>query len=198
MLWPREQIQNCWVDELQVFPFFFAQHFLISPFRSQSWGSSLHVTSNRIFDSVLPMKIRIHLWIHGCRVKLGGNNKHPLPTAGHFVKYAAVRGAGGLLGPFHPALTNFGEDACPVCPQRAGVAAHVLLFCHSWESSALDHILVGWWVLLHLSLAFPSKSGVNRAQQTVILASWQWFLWLTRVWVEVLWKIIIKKNYFYF
>lgn len=58
------------------------------------------------------------------RDKAGGNNKHPLPTAGHFVKCAAVRGAGGLLGPSDPALTHFREGGCPGCPWRTGVAAH--------------------------------------------------------------------------
>lgn len=175
---------------------------------SQSRGVFLPGTSNRIFDCVVPVKIRIHLWMGRLRIKPGGNNKQQLPTAEHFVKFAAVRGAGGLLGPFHPALTSFREGGCPVCPQRTGVPAWVLLSCHSWGTriktpGVLSSCIPLRWddespcTLLWLCM-FPNKSGVNRARQTVILVSWQWLLWLTswRVQVQFLWKTIIKKREF--
>jgi len=51
--------------------------------------------------------------------------KKPWPTTEQFIKYAAVRGAGGLLGPFHQSLPNLGWRSSPVFCQGEQVWQHM-------------------------------------------------------------------------
>lgn len=210
MSWPREQIQNCWVDELQVFPFFFAQHFLISPFIFQSHGGLvfLHRTSNRTFDSVLPENTKIHLWIGRLRVKPGGNNKHPLPRAGHCKICSCERGW-RAVGSLSPSSDQLWRGSCPVCPQRTRVAAHIPLFCHSWGIRKRAPGVLSSWITLMMNPPAPFLGFAYfliKVVSTGLNKQWFWFLFdgsdccgsqAGRVWVENLRKMIIREKYFY-
>lgn len=111
--------------------------------------------------------------------------KKPLPTIEQVLKYAAIRGAGGLLGPFHQGLPNLVWIGSPlllfcqggqVWQHRGSCSATPEVSAEEPEESSEAGSHVFWWVDLSSCAVlwlcrFPNRTGVSRAQQTAILAA---------------------------
>lgn len=107
------------------FSLFLVQHFLISTFISVLWFY-LHVTSNRPFDPVLSMKIRIHLWMGKHRVKSASNNKKTIAYNWAGFEICSYKRGWRLIrtlssGSPQPWVERLSSP--PLLPGRAGVAA---------------------------------------------------------------------------
>lgn len=155
------------------FPLFFVQYFLISTFTFQS--CVFIRTQYQTALLILYCQWKIGFTCESVNTEFSQEATTKKPTLSKFLKHAAMRGAGCLLGPFYQGLPTLGLESLPSSsPARQGRCGSrwALVLPPARRPQKLNHTCFGG-LTCHLVLFFSSAGFLITLSAEL---SKQWFL----------------------